>query len=87
MYHTGFAFGYTGGILASLLAVFLFVPLIPVATPDLMFQFDITTSILLFALHFAFGNVVGGTIGATRKNRRYVDELSNIFMSIFEEPD
>jgi class 3 adenylate cyclase len=87
MYHAGAAFGYNGGILASLLSLFLFIPLIPVDTPNSQIHFTFASSILLLALYVSFGIIVGGTVGEARKTRGYVDILSKVFMGIFGEPD
>jgi class 3 adenylate cyclase len=87
MYHAGATFGYTGSILTSLLAVFLFVPLIPTDTPEVLVHFTPETSIILIGFYVVFGVVVGGTVGSARKTRRYIESLSNIFVGILGEPD
>ncbi len=87
LYQAGAAFGYSGGIMLSLLSLFLFVPILPVQTPNAMFQFDSYSSIALLVLYTLFGVVVGGTVGEARKTHRYVEDLSGIFMELFAEPD
>jgi len=87
LYHAGAAFGYNGSIMASLLVVALCVPLIPVDKDDLIYSFDVPSSIILLVFYVFFGIVVGGTVGAARKTGRNVELLSSVFMGIFGEPD
>ncbi len=87
MYHAGVTFGYNGGILASLLILLLFIPMIPVDTPDIVFAVSPTSATMIIGFYVFFGIVVGGSVGEARKTRRYVEKLTNVFMGIFGEPD
>jgi class 3 adenylate cyclase len=87
MCHAGATFGYRGGFLASLLAIFLFVPIIKYDTPYAMYHFPVPASMLLFTLFALFGILVGGTIGESRKSRGYLETMSAVLLEIFREQD
>jgi len=87
MYHAGVMFGYNGGLLAGLLVLLLFIPIIPVDTPDVTYAVSPVSATIIIALYVFFGVVVGGSVGEARKTRRYIERLTNVFMSIFGEPD
>lgn len=87
MYHAGASFGFRGGFLASLLVLILFTPIIPIETPDKLYQFKPETSVLLLVSYLLFGIIMGGTMGETRKTRRYIENLSGVLMRIFGATD
>jgi len=87
LYHAGAAFGYTGSIISSLLNIFMFVPIIPIAARSQTYDFDPSSAIIILFFYIFFGIFVGGTVGKTRKTSRYVDTLSQVFMRILAEPD
>lgn len=87
LYHSGAIFGYTGSVTASLIMVFLFVPIIPIISQCLIYKNEPAAPFILLVFLVLFGMVVSGTMGATRKTGRYVDKMSKVFMSILEEHD
>jgi len=87
MFHAGATFGHKGGFLASLLAIFLFVPIIKYDTPEAMYHFPVPASMLLFTLFALFGILVGGTVGEAKKSREYLETMSKVLLEIFREPD
>jgi class 3 adenylate cyclase len=87
LFHAGAAFGYTGSIISSLINIFMFVPIIPIAARSSTYDFDPTSAVIILLFYMFFGIFVGGTVGKTRKTSRYVDTLSQVFMRILAEPD
>ena len=83
MFHAGATFRHKGGFLASLLAIFLFVPIIKYDTLGAMYHFPVPASMLLFTLFALFGILVGGTVGEAKKSREYLETMSKVLLEIF----
>lgn len=87
LYSAGASFGYTGSLLSSMLTIFLFMPILPLAASSETYAFDPASPVILLCFFIFFGIFIGGTVGAARKTSRYVDTLSHVFMRIQSEQD
>jgi len=86
LYQAGVAFGYSGGIISSIVAALLFMPLFPtdpLITGDPAGEMPTAIGMVVFIIFF--GVFVGGAIGAARKTQSGLETLSHISYNIARE--
>jgi class 3 adenylate cyclase len=82
IFQAGVYFGLVGGILASVISVLLFLPLIPVDPLIRTMSYGVPMIIVMLLFMIFFGVYIGVTLGNDYKTQNYIDGLSLAIMNI-----
>jgi len=85
VYQAGVYYGLVGGIIASVVSVLSFLPLIPVDPLIRAMSYGVPTFILMLVFIIFFGAYIGATLGYAHKTQKYIDGLSLAIMKIARE--